>query len=337
MTQLYLIRHAEAEGNIYRRLHGQYDSLLTANGLRQVQALRKRFSDLRIDAVYASDLTRTCQTAQAITLPKGLPLHRDARLREVGVGIWEGCCFGELEQSAPEQLRCFLRDPEHWHVEGAESFEAYSARFAAALTEIAEANDGKTVAVFTHGCVLSGGLHRLLGLPHNASACDNTGVSLLRYMDGRFTPLFLYDSSHLSEDLSTHARQRWWREKGGFNLRFRDPEPADSAIFDEDCLPRPDRELRVAMLKDEAVGCVGWRGETLSVLYLRPEFRHMRMGDQLIGEAVQTLRGRGCTRLIASFPTVNREALCFFTHLGASVEQMDDVFTVCALALTVPV
>ena len=29
MTTVYIIRHAEAEGNVYRRCHGQYDGLLT--------------------------------------------------------------------------------------------------------------------------------------------------------------------------------------------------------------------------------------------------------------------------------------------------------------------
>ena len=39
MTTIYLIRHAEAEGNIYRRYHGWYNSLITLNGYRQIQAL----------------------------------------------------------------------------------------------------------------------------------------------------------------------------------------------------------------------------------------------------------------------------------------------------------
>ena len=39
MTDLYLIRHAEAEGNVFRRLQGQYDSMITANGMRQIAAL----------------------------------------------------------------------------------------------------------------------------------------------------------------------------------------------------------------------------------------------------------------------------------------------------------
>ena len=32
MTTIYLIRHAEAEGNLYRRIHGIYDSLITKRG-----------------------------------------------------------------------------------------------------------------------------------------------------------------------------------------------------------------------------------------------------------------------------------------------------------------
>lgn len=86
MTTIYLIRHAEAEGNVFRRIHGQYDSCVTPNGRRQIAALAQRFAGIPVDAVYASDLKRTCLTATAIYRQKGLPLHRDARFREVGLG-----------------------------------------------------------------------------------------------------------------------------------------------------------------------------------------------------------------------------------------------------------
>ena len=59
MTKLYLIRHAEAEGNVFRRMHGQYNSSITPNGMRQIEALQKRFENVPVDAVYASDLIRT--------------------------------------------------------------------------------------------------------------------------------------------------------------------------------------------------------------------------------------------------------------------------------------
>lgn len=144
MTTLYLIRHAEAEGNAYRRIDGWYNSLITPNGLLQIEALRRRFEPIQIDACYASDLYRTCKTASAIYVPKALELHTDRRLREVGLGRWENHPFGELEQFEPELLEQFNHDTIHWHVEGSETWPEFTARFEAALRDIAAANAGKT-------------------------------------------------------------------------------------------------------------------------------------------------------------------------------------------------
>ena len=66
MTKIYLVRHAQAEGNLYRRAHGMYDSLVTPQGYAQIEALRRRFADIPVDAVYSSPLLRTRTTAAAI-------------------------------------------------------------------------------------------------------------------------------------------------------------------------------------------------------------------------------------------------------------------------------
>ena len=58
--KLYLIRHAEADGNLYRVAQGQDDSSVTDRGLRQIAALERRFEGAAIDAAYSSDLYRTC-------------------------------------------------------------------------------------------------------------------------------------------------------------------------------------------------------------------------------------------------------------------------------------
>ena len=41
MTNLYLIRHAEAEGNLYRIAQGQHDSNLTSRGWRQAVPVKE--------------------------------------------------------------------------------------------------------------------------------------------------------------------------------------------------------------------------------------------------------------------------------------------------------
>ena len=75
MTTVYLIRHAEAEGNVYRRCHGQYDSLLTERAYQQLPYLADRFADVPLDAIYASDLYRARHTAKAIADRKSTRLN----------------------------------------------------------------------------------------------------------------------------------------------------------------------------------------------------------------------------------------------------------------------
>ena len=151
MTKVYLIRHAEAEGNRYRRVQGWYDGRITANGYRQIEALSKRFADIHIDEVYSSDLYRTCATASAIYKPKGLKLHRIPELREICVGVWEQKTWGEIYRRWPEEMYQFNHQPHLWQMEGAELPQEVMERVLNAIRRIAAENDGKTVAVFSHG------------------------------------------------------------------------------------------------------------------------------------------------------------------------------------------
>lgn len=43
MTEIYLIRHAQAEGNLYRMMQGHWDGSVTALGMKQIDALAERF------------------------------------------------------------------------------------------------------------------------------------------------------------------------------------------------------------------------------------------------------------------------------------------------------
>ena len=102
MTTIYLIRHAEAEGNRYRRAHGWYNSTITDRGYLQIAALAKRFADTKFDAVYSSDRFRTMITALSIYKTHGLPLRTVRALREIDVGYWEDTPWAELERIAEE-------------------------------------------------------------------------------------------------------------------------------------------------------------------------------------------------------------------------------------------
>ena len=150
MTRLYLIRHAEAEGNLYRVAHGHCNGLITNyRGYQQIDALRERFRKVDIDAVYSSDLYRTQITARAIWLPKALPLHLEPAFREICMGEWEDHTWHELNVKYPEEMYNFNRRADLWRVPGAETAQQVVDRFIPALERVARAHEGGTAAVFS--------------------------------------------------------------------------------------------------------------------------------------------------------------------------------------------
>ena len=328
MTKIYLVRHAEAEGNVYRRIHGQYDSRITPNGLRQVEALRARFQDIPIDACYTSDLNRTCVTARAVYLPKGLELRRDRRFREVDLGRWEDIPFGWLERFEPERMTQFNKEPQLWSVKDSETFPEYTQRFLTALREAAEENDGKTIAVFTHGCVLRG-VQYLLGGNEWPPYCDNTAVSLLDYENGAFQIEYLNDSSHLSDEISTFARQKWWRAGGDrrdFNMWFETEGETSYAVL---------RDRRVGHIRVSGRDCE--KGELrIEDIFLEESHRGRALGAQLLGQAVSLARKMGCGTLAAAVPDEMRRALHFFERQGFLSQRETDCSAVLKMDISVP-
>ena len=233
MTRIYLIRHGEAEGNIYRRAQGRHEGLISAKGFRQIDALAERFRDEPVDALYSSDRKRTICTAGAITMYHDVPLQLEPRLCELNMGPWEDVPFGNLMYEYPQKMRDFNDDPDRWYVEGAETFVQLKARIRAIVTEIAEAHDGQTVVCCSHGLAIRSFLSDVMDIPsneiHRIPYGDNTAVSLLEYENGDFRVVYCNDASHLPTELSTFARQHWWQKKGAWdndNVRFQrlDPE-----------------------------------------------------------------------------------------------------------------
>ena len=201
MTNFYLIRHVQAEGNLFRVMQGDWDGVPTALGLRQAELLGARFRETPLDAIYASDLSRAVLTAEAVRQGHALELRLDARLREINVGPWEGRFFGDLIHEEPERIRRFLLREDGWKQPGAEDYAEVTARAWSALEEILRDNEGKTVAIVSHGVTIRCLLAEMLGLgggdPDQLPIGGNTAVSLLRWDGETFTSAYIGACSHL--------------------------------------------------------------------------------------------------------------------------------------------
>lgn len=287
-TKIFLIRHAEAEGNLYRLAHGQYDSTITPGGYRQLAYLRRRFQDEPIDAVYGSDLTRTHTTASAIYVPKNLPFRPLPLLRELRLGVWEQMSWGEILRMDRQMYIDFNKRPDLWHADQAETYAQVRDRMLEAVRQIAAENLGGTVAATSHGAALRTLLGTLQGLSlkeigHTGHG-DNTAVSLVEVEGDDMRVVFRDDASHVPASASTFRRQSWHKDDAATEPGlWYDTQREDNygrkakAMMDEEEAGRFHLELT-----PEALRIKDYR--------LLPKFRGKGYGVQLLGQAVQFAR-----------------------------------------------
>jgi len=343
LTKVFLIRHAEAEGNIYRRAHGHYNGLITVNGFLQIEQLKKRFADEEICAVYSSDLSRTCSTAKAVSEPRELEIQTSPMLREVDMGVWEDSAWGDIEYHFPEMYNNFTYDPDKWDVKGGEEYETIKKRMFDFICEKAEQHDGESIAVFSHGFAIRALISKLSDIPSHETRkvpyCDNTAVALLNYESGSLSIEYHGDNSHLNENISTMAKQTWWRKAEKHinpSLRFMPlDEVADETliqIFHGKIGERARVDIQyIAFRADNPVGIVGldtvrdrhrnfgW----LKYLHVLPSQRDNTYGTQLLGIAISDFRKLRREKMLIDMPAGSL-AIDFMSKYGFNILDTDD-------------
>ena len=121
MVRLLLIRHAATAWTAQGRFQGQTDIPLSPHGRRQATALAQRLMAETLHMLYASDLQRAWETAQAIAAPHALHVHAEPRLREIAFGRWEGLTYAEMQQQDAQSLAAWERDQLHSAPPGGET------------------------------------------------------------------------------------------------------------------------------------------------------------------------------------------------------------------------
>ena len=338
MTTVYLIRHAEAEGNVYRRCHGQYDSLLTPRAYEQLPHLAKRFADVPLDAVYASDLFRARTTARAVAEPHHLSVEIRPVLREIDMGDWEDIPWAELPRLWPEEYALWRTRPWDAVPPHGESVMQAGERMLNGVRALARHHAGGHIAVVTHGSAIRGALTLAYGLaPEQMGEVgwgDNTCVAKLELDEtGAATVVYANDASHLPAALSTFASIGWTDNKGVpetpqlWFRRFDPMNPSDTELFlsfvrgagvdtPQDVLT--DAVSRALHVSPRAVtfGCLE-SGEEVALVCLHAHedddpatgiigalcvseaYRRRGLGGQLMGQAISAYRAMGRTCLCA--------------------------------------
>lgn len=141
---LYLVRHAESEGNSRKIMQGADEYPLSETGRTQALRAASLFGAIYPSLVVASDLSRAIDTA---LLAAGRIDRVDPRLKERGAGAWEGRPRTDLEAAYPGSLENDALRPDEFEDAG-----AVASRMRTASSELLES--AGVVVAFTHGAAL---------------------------------------------------------------------------------------------------------------------------------------------------------------------------------------
>lgn len=151
--RLVLVRHGQTSSNVRGLLDtAEPGAELTALGHRQARALPRALADERVDAVFASTLTRTQQTAAPLARALGLSVEVRDGLREVSAG--------DLEMAGDHvAVSRYLGTIVRWaagdldaRVPGGEDGAAVLRRFDSVVDEVAGGAD--VAVVVSHGAMI---------------------------------------------------------------------------------------------------------------------------------------------------------------------------------------
>ena len=161
-TVVLLVRHGQTP-TTGKLLPGRAGGLhLSETGQAQAKAVGERLAGVKkIEAIYASPLERTRETAAAIADAVGVKVKVEKGLLEVDIGDWTG---QELKtvRKAPEwkQVHSY---PSGFRFPGGESFVEMQTRIVSTVERLRTAHPGQTIVAVSHADTIKAAVAHALG------------------------------------------------------------------------------------------------------------------------------------------------------------------------------
>lgn len=143
---LYVTRHGQTDGNLYRIMDGIKDIDINEEGIKQANITKELLKDVQFDLVICSPLIRTKHTMEIININKA-PVIYDKRIIERDCGEFLGMSWDSFDRDW------------YWNYnnktiyEKAESVDTLFKRVYEFLDDIKEKYKDKTILLVTHSGV----------------------------------------------------------------------------------------------------------------------------------------------------------------------------------------
>ena len=162
MTVFHLLRHGEP--TVFGRINGRLPGVgLSAKGRAEIAAVAGRLAGEKVDAIYASPLERTRETAEILADRLALPVQYREDVIELDFGEWTGLTADEIRNDERWQMWSNCRSIAA--IPGGESWRKVQDRVVYALFDLQRLHPDQALVIVSHGDVIRAGLLFALGMP----------------------------------------------------------------------------------------------------------------------------------------------------------------------------
>ena len=207
MITLILVRHGYSTNNASGTYTGQKDAPLNEIGFAQAAQLADHLcQNYKIDAVYASDLSRAAETVRPTAERLGLTMHLERNLRELDTGKWTDVPYAEVKERFAADFAAYGQSLDA-PCTGGECIREACRRLLDCIDRIAEREEGKTVLVCSHALCCrffaslanTGSIEGIRG----QGAPSNASFSVYEYENGTVRTVLQHYTKHLDNATKT--------------------------------------------------------------------------------------------------------------------------------------
>jgi len=201
MTRIILVRHGETDWNKDQIFRGRIDVPLNTTGQKQARATGDALRSYKIDAIYASPLSRAMETARAIAIfHPNIMVEEAEGFIDIDFGKWQGMPGKKVEEEYKELYNRWQKEPHNVKMPDGEDLDNVKLRAMESLNNILNARKDETVAIASHRVVNKVVLCAILGLTNQCFwriRQDTCAINIFNNSESGFIVSVINDTCHI--------------------------------------------------------------------------------------------------------------------------------------------
>jgi broad specificity phosphatase PhoE len=200
MTQIILVRHGQTPWNKDKIFRGSVDIPLNDQGREEASLAGEWLKGETFHAAYTSPLSRSRDTAEAISRHHGLEVLDLPGLSDLCYGDWQGLPLTEVKVKYADLYRRWEAAPETVRFPQGETLNEVRDRALAAVEQVVQRHPGQAVLLSAHRAVNKVLIAAFIGLDNShfwRIGQDTTAVNRFHRVGNIWQIMLVNDTCHL--------------------------------------------------------------------------------------------------------------------------------------------